>query len=211
MQNKEQYNLNNPMERARIILDSVNNFRCEKVILMAPASLTYTFNNVIEALEFVFYHTQEVDYRGTFLEAHIAENPCNIYIRSDYGSYMIKKLSDFEYKYDPNEDERFIQDEKFKIELMEREFNSQFTPNELEDRMTNQALAILDDNSNMHTNIENKLEQFLNRYFNGQWLSYTVESRQLDAISTQYTLRVKYNSGEIIELNKPQTSLTKKK
>ena len=76
--------------------------------------------------------------------------------------------------------------------------------------MTNQALAILD-NANMHTKIENKLEQFLNRYFNGQWLSYTVESRKLDAISTQYTLRVKYNSGETIELNKPQTFLTKKK
>lgn len=210
MQNKEQYNLNNPMERARIILDSVKIFRCEKVILMAPASLTYTFNNVIEALEFVFYHTQEVDYRGTFLEAHITEKPCNIYIRSDYGSYMIKRLSDFEYKYDPNEDERFIQDEKFKIELMEREFNSQFSSKELEDRMTNQALAILDNNS-MHTQIENKLEQFLNRYFNGQWTSYTVESRQLDSISTQYTLKVKYNTGETIELNKPQTSLTKKK
>lgn len=210
MQNKEQYNLNNPMERARIILDSVKNFRCEKVILMAPASLTYTFNNVIEALEFVFYHTQEVDYRGTFLEAHSTERPCNIYIRSDYGTYMIKKLSDFEYKYDPNEDKRFIQDEKFKIELMEREFNSQFSSKELEDRMTNQALAILD-NNNMHTQIENKLEQFLNRYFNGQWLSYTVESRQLDSISTQYTLKVKYNSGETIELKKPQTSLNKKK
>lgn len=209
MQNKEQYNLNNPMERARIILDSVKIFRCEKVILMAPASLTYTFNNVIEALEFVFYHTQEVDYRGTFLEAHITEKPCNIYIRSDYGSYMIKRLSDFEYKYDPNEDERFIQDEKFKIELMEREFNSQFSSKELEERMTNQALAILDNNS-MHTQIENKLEQFLNRYFNGQWTSYTVESRQLDAISTQYTLKVKYNSGETIELKKPQTSPKKK-
>lgn len=208
MQNKEHYNLNNPMERARIILDSVRWFRTEKVILMAPAALTYTFNNVIEALEFVFYHTQEVDYRGTFLESHITEKPCNIYIRSDYGSYTIKKLSDFEYKYNPNEDERFIQDEKFKIELMEREFNSQFTPKELEDRMTNQALAILD-NANMHTKIENKLEQFLNRYFNGQWLSYTVESRQLDSISTQYTLKVKYNSGETIELNKP-TSLKKK-
>jgi hypothetical protein len=177
---------------------------------MAPASLTYTFNNVIEALEFVFYHTQEVDYRGTFLETHITENPCNIYIRSDYGSYMIKKLSDFEYKYDPNEDERFIQDEKFKIELMEKEFNQNFTSKELEDRMTNQALAILDNSNNMHTKIENKLEQFLNRYFNGQWLSYTVESRKLDAISTQYTLRVKYSSGEIIELNKPQTSIKKK-
>lgn len=209
MQNKEQYNLNNPMERARIILDSVKIFRCEKVILMAPASLTYTFNNVIEALEFVFYHTQEVDYRGTFLEAHITEKPCNIYIRSDYGSYMIKRLSDFEYKYDPNEDERFIQDEKFKIELMEREFNSQFSSKELEDRMTNQALAILDNNS-MHTQIENKLEQFLNRYFNGQWTSYTVESRQLDSISTQYTLKVKYNTGETIELNKPRTSIKKK-
>lgn len=210
MQNKEQYNLNNPMERARIILDSVNNFRCEKVILMAPASLTYTFNNVIEALEFVFYHTQEVDYRGTFLEAHISEKPCNIYIRSDYGPYTIKKLSDFEYKYDPDEDERFIQDEKFKIELMEREFNQNFTNKELEDRMTNQALAILDNSNNMHTKIENKLEQFLNRYFNSQWLSYTVESRKLDAISTQYTLRVKYNSGKIIELNKPQSSIKKK-
>ena len=210
MQNKEQYNLNNPMERARIILDSVNNFRCEKVILMAPASLTYTFNNVIEALEFVFYHTQEVDYRGTFLEAHITERPCNIYIRTDYGSYTIKKLSDFEYKYDPDEDERFIQDEKFKIELMEREFNQNFTNKELEDRMINQALAILDNSNNMRTKIENKLEQFLNRYFNSQWLSYTVESRKLDAISTQYTLRVKYNSGKIIELNKPQSSLKKK-
>jgi hypothetical protein len=206
---KEQYNLNNPMERARIILDSLNNFKNKKVILMAPASLTYTFNNVVEALEFVFYHTQEVDYRGTFLEAHITEKPCNVYIRSDYGSYTIKKLSDFEYKYDPNEDERFVSDEKFKIELMEREFNSQFTTNELEDRMTNQALDMLND-SNMHTRIEYKLEQFLNRYFNGQWLSYCVESRQLDAISTQYTLRVKYNSGETIELNKPQISLKKK-
>ena len=206
---KEQYNLNNPMERARIILDSLNNFKNKKVILMAPASLTYTFNNVVEALEFVFYHTQEVDYRGTFLEAHITEKPCNVYIRSDYGSYTIKKLSDFEYKYDPNEDERFVSDEKFKIELMEREFNSQFTTNELEDRMTNQALDMLND-SNMHTMIEYKLEQFLNRYFNGQWLSYCVESRQLDAISTQYTLRVKYNSGETIELNKPQISLKKK-
>ena len=205
---KEQYNLNNPMERARIILDSLNNFKNKKVILMAPASLTYTFNNVVEALEFVFYHTQEVDYRGTFLEAHITEKPCNVYIRSDYGSYTIKKLSDFEYKYDPNEDERFVSDEKFKIELMEREFNSQFTTNELEDRMTNQALDMLND-SNMHTMIEYKLEQFLNRYFNGQWLSYCVESRQLDAISTQYTLRVKYNSGET-ELNKPQISLKKK-
>jgi hypothetical protein len=206
---KEQYNLNNPMERARIIIDSLNNFKCKKVILMAPASLTYTFNNIVEALEFIFYHTQEVDYRGTFLEAHITERPCNVYIRSDYGSYTIKKLSDFEYKYDPNEDERFVSDEKFKIELMEREFNSQFTTNELEDRMTNQALDMLND-SNMHTMIEHKLEQFLNRYFNGQWLSYCVESRQLDAISTQYTLRVKYNSGETIELNKPQISLKKK-
>ena len=206
---KEQYNLNNPMERARIIIDSLNNFKNKKVILMAPASLTYTFNNVVEALEFIFYHTQEVDYRGTFLEAHITEKPCNVYIRSDYGSYTIKKLSDFEYKYDPSEDERFVSDEKFKIELMEREFNSKFTTNELEDRMTNQALDMLND-SNMHTRIEYKLEQFLNRYFNGQWLSYCVESRQLDAISTQYTLRVKYNSGETIELNKPQISLKKK-
>lgn len=208
MQNKEQYNLNNPMERARIIIDSLNNFKYKKVILMAPASLTYTFNNVVEALEFIFYHTQEVDYRGTFLEAHITEKPCNIYIRSDYGSYTIKRLSDFEYKYNPNEDERFVSDEKFKIELMEREFNSKFTNNELEDRMTNQALDMLN-NSSMHTRIEYKLEQFLNRYFNGQWVSYCVESRQLDAISTQYTLRVKYNSGETIELNKPQISLKK--
>ena len=107
------------MERARIILDSVKIFRCEKVILMAPASLTYTFNNVIEALEFVFYHTQEVDYRGTFLEAHITEKPCNIYIRSDYGSYIIKKLSDFEYKYDPNEDE--IADNAVTFEIEEKE------------------------------------------------------------------------------------------
>lgn len=201
---KDFYDLNNPKERARLILDSVKYFKSEKVLLTGPAALIYTFNNVIEAIEFVFWH-QHVDFESSFVESHIQERPACIYMRSTYGSYSINCLSYFEYEYKANDNEAFIKDQKAKLEIMEREFNSNFSNNELEEQMTNQALAILDNNSELQHNsaIDNKLESFLNRYFNHQWISYSVESMRLDNISTQYTLKVKYNTGETIELRKP--------
>lgn len=203
--NKTNYDLNNPMERARAIKDSIMFFRQQETVLLCPAALSYKFNDSIEALSFVFYHTAEVDNRDVYIEAYLDQ--VGMYIRTSYGSYHLKRLSDFTYKYRPSEDEQFKIDTEKKIQLMEKEFNTRFSKQELESQMNHQALAIVN-NGFIHTQIEDKLEHFLNQYFQGRWIEYTVESRQLDKISTQYTLKVKYDAG-VFEIAKPSKLLCK--
>lgn len=204
MMEEKKYDLNNPLERARMIRDSVMFFRQKQIMLVCPAALTYRFNDSIEALSYIFYHVAEVDDKDIYLEATL--HHLGITIRTTYGIYHVKRLSDYNYKYSPHQDAIFKEDERKKIEIMEKEFNGAFSKQELEQRMENQSLAILD--YSYHTQIENKLEHFLNKYFQGRWKSYTVESRQLDKISTQYTLRVTYDTGSIFEINKPSNRLT---
>jgi hypothetical protein len=196
MMEEKKYDLNNPIERARLIRDCVLFFKQEQIVLRCPGSLTYVFNDSIEALSFVFYHVAEVDIKDTYLDATL--NNLGVNIQTTNGTYSIKHLSYYGYKYHPSQDITFIKDEHKKIELMNKEFNSIFSEQELEQRIENQSLTILD--CSFHTQIESKLEHFLNKYFQGRWKSYVVESQKLDSISTQYTLKITYDADSNVEL-----------
>lgn len=187
------YNLNNPTEAARMLAE----ITFEGEVILSSSKEVYKFNTPSEALMYVLYNEKE------FLSATLEDD--RLHIVSPYESYDIRKLISYSYRETNNTnsestDKLFKEDETKKLEIMEKEFNGQFTTNELEKRLENQSIQILD--ITYHTFIESKLERFLNKYFYGQWSSYSVESRKLDKISTQYTLKVTYDRG-CFELNKP--------
>lgn len=190
------YNLNNPTEAARMLAE----ITFEGEVILSSSKEVYKFNTPSEAVMYVLYNEKE------FTSATLEDD--RIHITTHYESYDIRKLISYSYKETNNTnsesetttDKLFKEDDNKKLELMEKEFNGQFTTNELEKRLENQSIQILD--ITYHTFIESKLERFLNKYFYGQWSSYSVESRKLDRISTQYTLKVTYDRG-CFELNKP--------
>lgn len=189
------YNLNNPTEAARMLAE----ITFEGEVILSSSKEVYKFNTPSEAVMYVLYNEKE------FTSATLEDD--RIHITTPYTSYDIRKLISYSYKETNNTstssettDKLFKEDDHKKLELMEKEFNGQFTTNELEKRLENQSIQILD--ITYHTFIESKLERFLNKYFYGQWSSYSVESRKLDRISTQYTLKVTYDRG-CFELNKP--------
>lgn len=187
------YELNNPVERARLISDTLQSFKDQQVILFAPAALTYTFNNIIEGICYVIYHTIEVDDRDIFMSCIYDDKTYSIIIRTSYGSYILKLLSSCRFDYKPNEDELFINNDKAKINIMNDEFSSSFSTNELEQQVIDQSLAIV----NTKKCIDTKMERFLNRYFANRWQSYRVEARY----DGKYVLVVKYDGGQF-ELKK---------
>ena len=189
------YNLNNPTEAARMLTE----ITFDGEVILSSSKEMYKFNTPSEALMYVLYNEKE------YISATLEDD--RIHIVSPYENYDIRKLISYSYKDKETDnantettDKLFKEDNNKKLELMEKEFNGQFTTNELEKRLENQSLQILD--ITYHTFIESKLERFLNKYFYGQWSSYSVESKQLDKISTQYTLKVVYDKG-CFELNKP--------
>jgi hypothetical protein len=189
------YNLNNPTEAARMLAE----ITFDGEVILSSSKEVYKFNTPSEAIMYVLYNEKE------FTSATLEDD--RVHITTPYESYDIRKLISYSYKETTNvantettTDKLFKEDENKKIELMEKEFNGCFTTNELEKRLENQSLQILD--ITYHTFIESKLERFLNKYFYGQWSSYSVESRKLNDISTQYTLKVTYDKGGF-ELNKP--------
>ena len=182
------YNLNNPTEAARMLTE----ITFDGEVILSSSKEMYKFNTPSEALMYVLYNEKE------YISATLEDD--RIHIVSPYENYDIRKLISYSYKDKETDnantettDKLFKEDNNKKLELMEKEFNGQFTTNELEKRLENQSLQILD--ITYHTFIESKLERFLNKYFYGQWSSYSVESKQLDKISTQYTLKVVYDKG----------------
>lgn len=189
------YDLNNPIERAALIRDGIGNFGQEEIILSSQNNII-KFNDIIETLSYVFYTSE------CFIECQL--NNAGIMIKTEDSVFYIKRLSDIEYKYSPKFERRFKQDEEKKIQIMENEFNSRFTNQELESHIENQSLALV--SPGLHTKIEIKIEHFLNQYFNGRWTKYSIDSRRLDRISIQYTLKVTYDNGSF-EINKPSNRL----
>lgn len=203
MKNDNNYNLSNPMERSRIIMESMKRFSNEQIIVSVPGNEPHIFKNCLDAFMFVFWHVDTVDCQGQYIRANLGNiNSSNFYvsIETDQGNYLVRMLKSYYYDYE--QDKTFARDEATKVKMMEREFNSRFSETELDTAMVNQSLNIIDTN-NFKTAIEDKIEEMLNRYFTGRWYSYSVETRKLDNISTQYTLKIKYDAG-IIQLNKPQ-------
>ena len=207
MMDKIHYNLSNPMERARLINDAlkyltVNN---KKVMVFAPAALTYTFNNVVEGIMWMFHHVDsEETFRNVFLTCYL-EVPYNgvafINAITEYGEYKIKPMSIYEYKYVPSEDEYFRNDEKAKLSIMCREFKSNFSTDELERQRINQALEILDQHDAHAIDVSKKIEKFLTKYFQDRWRSYNIEKVNLDPISVQYTLTVYYDADSKVTIS----------
>jgi hypothetical protein len=189
------YNLNNPTEAARMLAE----ITFDGEVILSSSKEVYKFNTPSEAIMYVLYNEKE------FTSATLEDN--KVHIVTPYESYDIRKLVSYSYKETNNTtntetitDKLFKEDENKKLEFMEKEFNGQFSSKELDKRVENQALQILD--VTYHTYIESKLERFLNKYFYGRWVKYTVETRKLNDISTQYTLKVTYDKGGF-ELNKP--------
>lgn len=190
------YNLNNPTEAARMLAE----ITFDGEVILSSSKEVYKFNTPSEAVMYVLYNEKE------FISATLEDD--RIHITTHYESYDIRKLISYSYKESNNTtntstettDKLFKEDENKKLEFMEKEFNGQFSSKELDKRVENQALQILD--VTYHTYIESKLERFLNKYFYGRWVKYTVETRKLNDISTQYTLKVTYDKGGF-ELNKP--------
>lgn len=200
---EKNYNLNNPMDRARLIIDALKLYKEEEVIVYAPACLTYRFDNVVEGIMWVIHHTVENDVRSVFLNCTL-DNPYRsvglIKITTSYGEYKVNPMQLYKYKYVPSEDEYFRNDEKAKIDILNREFSSQFSQQELEVQRVNQALEILNVNDSRSLNVSKKIERLLNKYFQDRWTSYTVEREELDSKSVQYTLKVKYDTNQEVTL-----------
>jgi hypothetical protein len=108
-----EYDLNNPIDRARLICDAREHdkFGEREVIVYAPASLNHHFKNVVEAISFIIWHAKEVDAIGDerFISCRIINQKS-----SDIGisivvalgefsqSYLVKRLDSLDFHYRPD-------------------------------------------------------------------------------------------------------------
>ena len=107
-----EYDLNNPIDRARLICDAREHdkFGEREVIVYAPASLNHHFKNVVEAISFVIWHAKEVDAMGDerFISCRIINQKSadiGISIVVALGefsqSYLVKRLDSLDFHYCP--------------------------------------------------------------------------------------------------------------
>lgn len=107
-----EYDLNNPVDRARLICDAREHdkFGEREVIVYAPASLNHHFKNVVEAISFVIWHAKEVDTIGDerFISCRIINQKSRdigisvvVALGEFSQSYLIKRLDSLDFYYRP--------------------------------------------------------------------------------------------------------------
>ena len=106
------YNLNSPLERARLLEDARRYYGSSEIWVHYPASCEYKFHSITEAIMAVLQHAMEIDAIGD--ERFVS---CNMYnigsidicihiiaASGDYScSYLLKKVESYDYKYRPQE------------------------------------------------------------------------------------------------------------
>ena len=107
------YNLNSPLERARLLEDARRYYGSSEIWVHYPASCEFKFHNITEAIMAVLQHAMEIDAIGD--ERFVS---CNMYnigsidicihiiaaSGNDYScSYLLKKVESYDYKYRPQE------------------------------------------------------------------------------------------------------------
>lgn len=110
------YDLNNPVDRARLICDAREHdkFGEREVIVYAPAALNHHFKNVVEAISFVIWHAKEVDAMGDerFISCRIINQKSSdigisvaVALGDEFSqSYLIKRLDSLDFRYHPAEE-----------------------------------------------------------------------------------------------------------
>lgn len=107
-----EYDLNNPLDRARLICDAREHdkFGEREVIVYAPAALDHHFKNVLEAILFVLWHVKEVDAMGDerFISCRIINQKSRdigisivVALGEFSQSYLIKRLDSLDFYYRP--------------------------------------------------------------------------------------------------------------
>lgn len=106
------YNLNSPLERARLLEDARRYYGSSEIWVHYPASCEYKFHSITEAIMAVLQHAMEIDAIGD--ERFVS---CNMYnigsidicihiiaASGDYScSYLLKKVESYDYKFRPQE------------------------------------------------------------------------------------------------------------
>lgn len=104
------YNLNSPLERARLLEDARKYYGSSEIWVHYPAGVEYKFNNITEAIMAVLQHAIEIDATGDerFISCgmyNIGSIDICIHIVATSGdykcSYNLKKVESYDYKYRP--------------------------------------------------------------------------------------------------------------
>ena len=104
------YNLNSPLERARLLEDARKYYGSSEIWVHYPAGVEYRFHNITEAIMAVLQHAMEVDAIGDekFVSCgmyNIGSIDICIHIIATSGdykcSYNLKKVESYDYKYRP--------------------------------------------------------------------------------------------------------------
>lgn len=104
------YNLNSPLERARLLEDARRYYGSSEIWVHYPAGVEYKFHNITEAIMAVLQHVMEIDANGDerFISCgmyNIGSIDICIHVVATSGdykcSYFLKKLESYDYKYRP--------------------------------------------------------------------------------------------------------------
>lgn len=201
---RTKFNLENVADRNELIREVNSLIPNKKVFLICPACLMYTFENCVNALMFVFHHAKNQDTEDKFLDAHlfnIGSADFGVYIKTTYGTYILKTLDSYSYELRHNVSSGEIDKPEFGYDPFSnsvmpkdmakkrlREFIGKILKAAEEKQQKNSAKNIV-----YHILLNKLMTKYLDRHFDS-WTSWHLKENIIGPGEIEYNVIVRYDS-----------------